>query len=341
MTGRKTPQKFSQKGNGEFKAIFIYELREKVKETCNHLSKDRHFDFDRSKKSDAYRQLDEILKNRGYPEISDTTYHNFLTLKPHIDKEGNEFFSYSEKTIAIFKDLVNNYHPDFITKQLPSKVAQLSFSENRYELDDTVKKLLHNIYTRFKGRVDGIEQIEVESDGTGIMTINETLFATTDITHIMAEFRVFNKGKVEILSALNIGTLQPLFAYSYNTYDDCRNYFIVFDEMAKAGTSISYQLVVRIENFFDELIEKKTSHVDRRAPVILKYNTLIETYKFPDTPLFKNLRVMIKRHPNPNLSNLEIPAVSKDGFKYYQIEHKDLSNFNLEIVIDFQNPAMK
>jgi hypothetical protein len=326
---------FTSRKQGTYTVSYISGLREKVAITCNVLEPTRYFDFKTSKQSNAYRELDNLLSAYGYPELSDGTYYNFFTKSPNIDELDNEYYSFQERTIDIFQDFVDRFYALPIQNNVSIPTLSKAIQDNT-GLDKTIKKLLHTMYTRINGKVSGGEVIQVDKNGAGILTICETIEAITDITHIMPEYRVFNSGKIKMLSAVNTETNQELQVYTNYEQEDYHGFFIIFDEMVKKGTSISYKLVVYLENFFDELLTNRLSHVDRRPGVFLKYQTLKETYIFPKIPVFEDIEVRIKRHPNAELIDKLIKPVSKNGFNNYIIDHGDLTNFNVEIVIHFK-----
>jgi hypothetical protein len=339
ITNGKTKKgKFVSTKQGRYTVSYIEDLRLKVRDTCNFLQPKRLFDFDTSKQSTAYTELDNLLHKYKYPPFSSGTHHNFFTKSPKTDKNGNYYFSFQERTIEIFEDFVDKFYPS-ITKEQQSFIATVeNIQENG--LDNVIKRILHNTYTRFNGKVDGIEVIEANEDGSATVIVTEKLEAITDITHVMADYRVFNKGKVNFLHAINLNTEKQLHIYTNFKQEDYHGFFIVFDEVVKSGSIIEYKYVVQIENFFADLLANRMNHTDRRPGVFLKYNSLKEIYIFPDKKVFERLVVIIKRHPNPDLIEKIIQPLFQDGKRVYTIEHGDLTHFNVEISVHFKHESV-
>lgn len=318
----------------------IEAIREEVKVAYQYYEKDIKWLPNKTRESPFYERLMDLMKEKAKLTVSYSTMVHFFTDEAVVDEEGELVLPMELYTQQAFKTFVDCYRLEagissktqFIEKDIPL---------NATTLDIGLKKLLHNTYVRSKAYISSEEYIRIQEDGSAIHTFIQKLEAITDITHFMREYRIFNGGTLELLEAFNTETSKSLFFYSHNEQPDYKSFFIVFDDLIRAGNSITIQWTTNVQNFCDEVVQRKISHVDRRPSPVLIYKEIREHYIVPDLPLFKNLRVFIKRHPNPDMFGIEITPEFHDGFKHYFISHGDLTIFNVEIEIILDNSGLK
>lgn len=232
----------------------------------------------------------------------------------------------------ILKDKIIKTISEVLTKPKESIAFEV---DNPDVVNDSIRNLLLNTYSNFKGITSSRDYFHF--DGLKNCTVEKVRYvvAKSDITHLMMDTYISKKGKIEIIKANDIDKKKDIEIVNYEEYENGRSFFLLFDEVKKKGSSFNYSITFFAQNYLSDLIEKGLDY--RRVSPLqkMKFDTINETYYFPNNDLFKDLKVEIENHPNPKMKGKIIDFRIEKEYKIFDIVHDSLSNFYSEIIIKF------
>lgn len=189
-----------------------------------------------------------------------------------------------------------------------------------------LKDFLHKIYLESSGVFEDKSEIFIDEFGNADFTLTRTQRAKTMISHNRLAYGIDKPGNIILKEAYDIDLGQKLQFLSSKESEVFHIFFILFKEVLKKGTSSKYKFSLYCENYLSNVVDNTIGYIIHRTTKKFLFEKKIDTYYFPDIPLYDTLEIKIDKHPNKRLIGNIIPYKLDKGYKVFTIDYGDIKS---------------
>lgn len=254
-------------------------------------------------------------------------------------------FDYRHRRSIIYN--INDSNWEFNLKNKISKTIEDTFknpiedvwSNGENKLDTTISTFLLKTWQSSQGIISKESIFDCDELGNCKIYQNWEVQAKTDITHLYHEIYIDKPGKIEVKKVTDSLNGANLSCVIRSCTDSELRYFILFGDLKPSNGIISLSLEIEAQNYLSNLIDRgkgSSFHKNTRGTTI-SFLAKRETFIFPDTIFFKNVKALYKNHSDKTLNNQIVLPVKKDNrlFIYLDYSTNDLNSneFGAELLI--------
>jgi hypothetical protein len=240
-------------------------------------------------------------------------------LQKFIDKvEGNTMVEYWEQTSDLGQKVATSLIKAF------DKTPQLGWQKGSTLENGFLKDFLYKTYLESSGIFEDNSNVFVDEFGNADFTLTRVQRAKTMVSHNRLAYGIDKPGKIILKEVYDIDLGQQLQFLSHKESEVYHIFFILFNEVLKKGASFKYRFSLYCENYLSNVVDKKIGYIVHRTTQKFVFERKIDTYYFPDIPIYDTLEIKIDKHPNKSIIGSIIPYKLDNGYKIFTIDYGDI-----------------
>lgn len=207
------------------------------------------------------------------------------------------------------------------------------------KLDTVISTFLLRTWQSSQGVISKESTIYCDELGNCKIYQNWEVQAQTDVTHLYHELYIDKAGKIEIKKVTDNLNGANLNCVIRSSNEKELRYFILFEDLKPSKGIISLSIEIDAQNYQSNLIDRgkgNSFHKNTRGTTV-SFLAKKETYIFPDTVFFANIKAIYKNHSDKTLNNQIVLPIKKDNklFIYLDYTTNDLisSEFGAELIL--------